>query len=965
MRRPPGRGGDGEEREPFPAIDWSNIDFSTFGRRRRQQPPPGGLVLALTALAVVFVVIPFVLGPLIAFLTDLLWFRSLGLESVYLVRYQAGFWAFVVFFLAFLLFAAVNLYFALRPQARATVIVQGQRRQGALAITLRLLPLLLIPSLFFGLAAGGEWDTILRWLNGQPFGTTDPVFGRDIAFYFFTLPFLSFLRVWIIVAVVLVAVGVFFVYSARGVVGIATGAVSAPTDLRQLGDLAGSFAAPPRAHLSILAGLFLLLLAGGYVLDQFGLLFARESVLTGAGYTSVNVRIPALTVLAVIVLVAALLAFANAFARTLWLLAGAIGLWVVSAVILLGIVPALVQTLIVNPDPISRERPYLDRHIQATRAAWGIANVEQSAYDVKSTPGGTDLQTYASADTTVRLWDYRPLLDALQQLQALRQYYAFTDVDVDRYTIKGVERPVMLSARELERSRLPTEAQTWQNQHLVYTHGYGAVVTPMNAVTAEGLPRFELADIPPVGEPTLTQPRIYYGEQTDAYVIVGTTQDEFDGADKTSRFAGGGGVGIGGLWDRILFAARFGDGNLLFTPQLTSDSRILFHRPIADRVRLIAPFLQFDADPYLVVADGQLWWIQDAYTTGNGYPYAAGRGGIDYIRNSVKIVVNAYDGSTTFYVVDDTDPVVRTLRRIYPDLFARSIDEMPASLRAHIRYPEGLFRAQVDVYATYHMTDPQEFYNRADAWKVANETFQQGGAKQPIEPYYVTTTLPGSQRSEFVLFVPMTPAGADRDNMVAWVAGRADAPDYGKLRVLTFPKDRVIFGPLQIEARIEADASIRQQLTLLSSGAGANVIRGNLLVLPSGGSFLYVEPLFVQAAQGRIPELRRVILATQERVVMEDTFEKALARLTAETIAGTPPAQPAQPSATPTPSPSATPKPSGTPAASASIAQLVKQASDQYDAAQTALRSGDFAEYGRQIAALNDTLAKLRAATAQ
>ena len=970
--QPPRRGGDGDERGPFD-VDWSNVDLTSFGRRRGAGRPPSGLIVALTIVAVIFLLVPFLVGPLIGFLTDLLWFRSLGLESVYLVRYSAGFWAFLWSFLAFFLFAAVNLYFALRPRLRRAVIEQGQPPGSALALTLRLLPILLVPAFFFGLAGSGQWDTILRWQNGAAFGATDPIFGRDIGFYFFTLPFLQFVRGWLLVAVILTAAGVAFVYSARGVAGVALGQIATPADLRQAGDLARSFATPARAHLSILAGLFLFLLAGGYVLDQFGLLFREEAVLTGAGYTSVNARLPALTILTVIVGLAGVLALANAFARTIWLLAGALGVWLLASVVLLGVYPGIVQTFVVNPDPINNERPYLERHIQATRAAFGLANIDESAFDVGTTPKPEDLQVFSAESSTVRLWDWRQLLDAYQQLQALRQYYVFNDVDVDRYQVRGAERPTMLAARELDVGKLPREARTWQNVHLVYTHGFGAVLTTVNGVTPEGLPRLELRDIPPQGEPKITEPRIYYGELTDNYIIVGATQDEFDGADQSSRFAGGGGIGVGSLWDRLLFAARFGDGNLLFTPQLTTQSRILFHRDIVERARLIAPFLTFDHDPYLVVVDGKLYWIHDAYTTGNGYPYSQFRGAANYIRNSVKVVTDAYDGTTTFYVIDSTDPVVRTLRKIYPDLFAHDVSEMPAALRAHLRYPEDLFRLQVDVFSTFHMSDPQEFYNRGDAWKIANELRQQGGQRTAVDPYYVTTTLPGSTHMEFVLFVPMTPAGNDRDNMVAWIAGRADAPDYGKLRVLRFPRERLIFGPLQIENRIDNDSSIRQQLTLLSSGAGASVVRGNLLVLPSGNSFLYVEPLYVQASQGRIPELRRVILATQERVVMEDTFEKALARLFTETTAGIPPSPTVAPGASPPPAASGTPaqvtptasRPPASGAVPTTVQQLVRDASDQFEAAQAALRAGDFAEYGRRIAQLQDTLTKLRAATGQ
>jgi uncharacterized membrane protein (UPF0182 family) len=407
------------------------------------------------------------------------------------------------------------------------------------------------------------------------------------------------------------------------------------------------------------------------------------------------------------------------------------------------------------------------------------------------------------------------------------------------------------------------------------------------------------------------------------------------------------------------------------TPQLTADSRVLFHRNIAERARLVAPFLTFDSDPYLVIADGQLWWMHDAYTTGSGYPYSVYSGASNYFRNSVKVVTNAYDGTMTFYVVDNGDPIIATLRGIYPTLFEKNVEDMPASLSAHIRYPEDLFRVQVDVFSNFHMTDPQEFYNRGDQWRVANEILEQGGQPRQIEPYYMTTQLPGSDRSEFVLFVPMTPGATDRDNMVAWIAGRADPPEYGRLRVLRFPKDRLVFGPLQIEARIEADSAIRQQLTLLSSGAGAQVIRGNLLVIPVGDSFLYVKPLFLQATQGRIPELRRVILATQDRIVMEDTFEKALARIHSEIAAGVPPTIPAPgASPSPTPAPTATPagSPQPTPAGSPgvpTVAQVIREASEHFDAAQAAYARGDFAEYGRRLELLQRSLADLRALTGQ
>ena len=967
MRNGPGRGDWGN-------IDWSRVDLPGLRRTGGPRRPANRISTVITIVVLALFLVPLLFAPIVGFLTDLLWFRSLGLEDVFLRRYTAGFWAFVVFLIAFFLIALPNLYFALRPQVpRIVVDTDAPRRAGALALTLRIMPVLLVPAFFFGLAGGDEWDALLRWLNGVPFGTTDPVFGRDIGFFFFTLPVLEFVRGWLLASIVLIAIGVVALYIVRGVIGVATQPL-AGADIGVSARNALALARPARAHLSILGGIFLALIASGYVLDQFDLLFRDETVLTGAGFTSITARLPALQILSVVVALAAVATFANAFFRTLWVLAGTLGLWLVASILLLGVYPSLIERFVVTPDQLNKERPYIARNIEATRQAYSLTNVDESDIDVANSPVEADVRTQFADTSSVRLWDYRPLLAAYQQLQALRQYYAFNDVDVDRYVINGNETPVMLSARELAANQLPAAAQTWVNRHLYYTHGFGAVMTPVGSVGIEGRPGFVLQDIPPVGQPKLDEPRIYYGELSTDYVIVGTSQDEFDYAqephDVTTRFSGGGGIGVSSLWDRLLFALRFGDLNLLISSQLSDSSRVLFHRQISEREQLIAPFLSYDPDPYLVIADGKQYWINDAYTTGDSYPYserygsgASGRtsklnaADINYIRNSVKVVTNAYDGSITYYIVDDQDPVLRTLRNIYPKLFV-PIAQMPPSLQAHLRYPEQLFSIQTQIFATYHMTDPSNFYNRNDAWRIANENFNAGASAQAIEPYYVTAQLPGSTKREFFLFVPMTPAGTQRDNMVAWVAGRADPSNYGKLRVLKLPQSRAIFGPLQIEARITADATIRQQTSLLTVGGGAQVIYGNLIVLPVGNSFLYVEPLFVQANNGKFPELQRVIVATQDKIAMSDSFPSALNALFASAPVTT------QPGPSPTPGPSATPTPSGS-AAAATVAQLVRSASDHYAKAQTALKNGDFTTYGQELKALEDDLAKLRTLTGQ
>src|SRR5438309_7777640 len=820
-----GRGGDGGR--DWGNIDWSNIDLSGFGRGGDRITGPSRRFVILAIVIFLILLIPVLIGPLVGFLTDLCMVRSLGADSVYLRRFTSGFYAFAVFGALFFVLALPNLYFALRPQVPRVVVDAERRRRGALPTTLRFMWLLLIPAFFFGLAGGDEWDMLLRWVNQVPFGTTDPVFGPDIGFYFFTLPVLEFVRGWILVALIVIAIGVVTLYFTRGVIGVATGSL-ASADIRVAGRTALALARPARAHLSILGGLFLAIIASGYLLDQFELLFRPESVLVGAGYTSINARLPALTILTVIVGVAALACFANAFRGTLWILGAAIVLWFAASLVVGGVYPALIQNFIVQPDQLNKERPYIGRNITATRAAYSLDTVDESAFNVADTPTAAEARAALSDTSTVRLWDYRPLQQVFDQQQALRQQYTFVDVDIDRYQVGGKEQPVMLSARELSSNRLPQ--QTWVNRHLVFTHGLGAVVSPVGGVAPDGSPVYLVKDIPPVGEPKIDQPRIYYGELTSDYVIVGTNQDEFDyttdQGNVQTRFSGTGGVGVGSLWDRLLFAIRLGDSNLLVSNQITGPSKVLFHRQIVPREKLIAPFLEYDPDPYLVIANGKLYWMNDAFTIGDQYPYserfsalgvssgALAGGRLDYIRNSVKVVTDAYDGTISYYIIDDKDPVVRNLKAIYPDLF-KSITDMPQALRDHIRYPEALFSIQAQTYAFYHMTNPDDFYNRTDAWKIANEVFTQGGPALPIEPYYVTTRLPGSNRPEFVLFVPMTPAGGERNNMVGWIAGRADAPDYGKLRVLTFPRDRPILGPLNIENRIEADSTIRQQLTLL------------------------------------------------------------------------------------------------------------------------------------------------------
>jgi uncharacterized membrane protein (UPF0182 family) len=595
----------------------------------------------------------------------------------------------------------------------------------------------------------------------------------------------------------------------------------------------------------------------------------------------------------------------------------------------------------VRPNELTAETPYIARAIAATRAGFGIDRVREREFPATPLDPGAVARQQATIDN-VRLWDYRPMLRTLGQIQTLRPYYTFADVDVDRYTIAGRQRQVMLAARELSVARLPEAARTWVNEHLVYTHGYGLVMTPVNRFTGEGMPEFFIKDIPPVTSVPLRldRPEIYFGELTTGYVVVNTAVPELDyprGDDNVyAHYQGRGGIRLSAL-ARLAMAYRFGDVRLALSRDIGPQSRLLFRRQIVARARQIAPFLRYDRDPYLVLADGRLVWILDAYTATDRYPYATRYGDVNYIRNSVKVVIDAYEGHVTFYLMAPEDPLARTFARVFPTLF-RPVAEMPPAIAAHLRYPVDLFELQAQVFATFHMRDPQVFYNREDAWQIPSEVF--GNETVRVEPYYVTMRLAEASAPEFVLILPFAPAG--RDNMIAWMAARNDPPHYGELIVYRFPKARIVFGPMQIEARINQDATIAQQLTLWNQ-QGSQVIRGNLLVIPIEDGLLYVEPLFLQAERSQLPELKRVIVASGAAVVMAPTLEAALAGL----LGGPRPPAHAPPAVPP----------------ASDLRALTEQALAIYRAAQERLRAGDLAGYSQEMARLGPVLERLDALT--
>jgi len=880
-----------------------------------------------------------VLGLASGFLVDWLWFTNLGYVSVFQTTIAAQILTFLTVFAVTASSLGLNAWLALRATQRRQFLL-APAQSSTLAVTpldqLRLVRDRLPWRMIIVIAAGivaiavawfelGNWMIFLTMIYGVPYGAADPLYGNDIGFYLFSLPALVEIMHWLLLVLFLSALFAGVVYLIYGEIELeAQRRWASPNVIR---------------HGSVLLGIFFLVKAWSYWLDRYMLLYADNGVVVGAGYTSIHVELPVLWILAGIAVIASLLSWSNIQARNYLRPLIAVGAVYGAAFVLAGVIPGLFQRFFVKPNELQWERPYIQNNISLTQMAYNLHHVE-----VRPFPAAQDLTVKAleanrATIDNIRLWDWQPLMDTYAQLQEIRTYYKFYDADIDRYWLNGKYQSVMLSARELQSSLLPPDAQTWVNRHLLFTHGNGVVMSPVTQKSPEGLPLLYLRDIPPVadGGPEVREPRIYFGEKMESYVIVKTTTPEFDypkGKDNVyAKYDGNGGLALGGIWRKTLFSYYFSDVNMLLSDYIGDDSRIMFRRDIQDRVRTIAPFLRYDHDPYLVVSDGRLFWILDAYTTSNYFPYAkpVPNGRLNYIRNAVKVVIDAYNGTTDFYLIDSDDPIAATYRRIFPALF-KPITAMPADLHRHIRYAEDLFLIQAQIYQTYHMDQPNVFYNREDLWQFPR--LPAGSRSSMMMPYYIIMRLPGEPQAEFVVMLPMVPSG--RDNMIAWLAGRCDPPDYGKLIVYEFPKEKLIYGPLQIEARINQNTEISQQLSLWNQ-MGSRVIRGNLLVIPIDDSILYVSPLYLRAVEGHLPELKRVIASYGERVVMKETLEEALAALFTE------------------PS-TAKAEPTGGATAPGVAANQARQALEHYDQAIEYLKSGNWAGFGAEIEAMRRVL---------
>ncbi|MCL0080880.1 UPF0182 family protein [Peptococcaceae bacterium] len=845
------------------------------------------LLFILAAVAFLIFTTSFGLASLY---TDWLWFSVLGYQSVFLtillsemgLRIAVGvlFFAFILFNLLFtrqfILKKVHEFKSRPRPAFDENVIEMRppleQFEQWIKLITKRalLIVFLVVSAVLAFMTSGafsGDWIILQKFLNGVYFGITDPIFAKDIGFYVFQLPFYQFILAFLSWSIIVTALAVGVLYTVS----------EALTNNGQIKLLKST---QSRLHLSVLAAVFFIVKAVDFYLSQFDLLFNSTGVVHGAGYTDVHVTLLALKVLAALSVLTAGIILVNIFLRRFnWVMYSVVGL-LVTAIILNGLAPAFVERFIVVPNQFNMEKPYITHNIEFTRKAYNLDEIETAAFPARVELTAQDIQENRATIDNIRVWDSIPLKQTYAQLQEMRLYYDFVDIDIDRYIIDGQLRQVMLAAREMNIDNFAPQAQTWVNQRLIYTHGFGVAMSPVNEATAVGLPKFFIKDIPPVGveEIPVDRPEIYFGEITNQHVFVNTHTDEFNfplGDENVfTQHTANVGIELGGFFNRAILAYALSDYRLMLSDDIHAESRVLLHRNIHERVPKIAPFLMYDNDPYIVVHEGGLYWIWDAYTTTNMFPYSEPfLGDLNYIRNSVKVVISAYSGEVNFYISDPEDPLIQSFSKIFPALF-KDLDEMPTGLQAHIRYPIDLFNIQAQMFTDYHMRDPLKFYNKEDRWELPTEIFMEDTVR--MGSFYTVLELPDGTGPEFVQIIPFTPVG--RDNMVAWMVGRSDGEHYGRLFVYKFPAGELVFGPMQVEARINQDGYISEQITLWDA-AGSSVTRGNLLVIPVNDGIIYVEPLYLQADAGGLPELRRVIVSHGDAVVMEPTLDKALQRL--------------------------------------------------------------------------------------
>ena len=936
-------------------LEWPAPQTGRPGHRRR-------FLLILIVLAVIF----FGGRTSLSYYVDVLWFRSLGYGEVFFKTLRLQWEVFTVF--AGVTFIILYGSFRLLKRAhlpdlpdRHTILIGGQPLKLPVEPVLRLIGLgiSLAIAVATGAAMAAEWPTLaLYWYAPGSFGSVvDPIFGKPLNFFFFALPAWQIILGWLLtLSLITCAVAVFFLLVTGGA-GVLAGRLSRHITL-------------PWRGFSIAFGFLLLILAMNAYISRFERLLDDHTIFGGVTYTDAHVILTGMLVVSAALVLGAMIAFINAVRvpRGRWLIAA-----ILPATVCYVAVQAIawyVGSFIVKPNELVREKPYIVYNTALTRQAYGLDRVTQREFPAETTVEAVDPSNNQATLQNIRLWDWRALQDTLRQIQEIRTYYDFPDIDIDRYDIDGTTREVMLAARELNVDKLPESSRNWINEKLIYTHGYGITMNPVNGFTPEGLPTLILSNMPvqtTVGSLKVTRPEIYFGELTNSDVYVKTRQQEFNypqgQSNNLNSYEGNGGIVLGGFLRRIIIALDHGDlAKLPFSDDVNPSSRLLMRRNIRDRVSALAPFLTYDQDPYIVIGDdGRLSWIMDGFTVSENYPYSThyslGNNLINYMRNSVKVVIDAYDGTTTFYVFDTEDPIIAAYRRIFPSLF-KDASTMPPGLRKHVRYPELLLKLQADVYGLYHMTDAEAFYNREDLWTVATEVgMTEGGeqATQAMQPNFVLMKLPGESGEEFVEILPFTPA--NRNNLIGWIAGRSDGAHYGTSVVYNFPKTKLVDGPLQIEARIDQNAQLSGQLTLWNQ-QGSHVRRGALLVIPTGKALLYAEPIYLQAERSPMPELRLVVLALQDRLAYGPTFESAMASLFGGTASSlTAPST----SAAGTPAELERKAPASVASPAANLNSLIAEAARDLADYQRLTAEGKLGEAGQKLEELKRVLDKLNA----
>lgn len=889
------------------------------------------------------------LSKLATVITDYWWFSHLGFENLFMISLKSKLFLFLIAAGIFFIFAKINILIASHNSSKKAQI----KKETKISFKLNFL-ITLILSFVIGLMFYNQWFTFLQYLNSSSFNVIEPIFFKDASFYVFILPALHNLWTYFMVMLlftILLVITNYFISYIWNFIKFGNFRFSGPDKIPKYNFDLKSFLTTVRkkaiVHISVLVSFMFLLLSVSHYLSKFNVMYSEKGIVVGAGYADIVAYIPIMKTLSIIAIVLFVSVYIWLYRSSHNLIKKKTVIGFVAMVYLLTlfiapiIVPSFIQSFIVTPNEINLESPYIQNNLNFTRYAYGLDEVEVKKFETNGTLDAEILNDQKSTIDNIRILDWRPLTQTYKQTQEIRLYYELSDVDLDRYYIDGKYTQVMISPRELAQSQITPNAQTWQNLHLVYTHGYGVVMSPVNNVTSQGLPNYFIKDIPPVytveeENIKIEKPQIYFGEEENNYIIVNSNVEEFDYPDQNSNtyinYDGKGGILLDTFFKKLMMALRFKDIKILLSGDITDESRIMYDRNILKRVNKLTPFFAFDSDPYIVISEGKLYWIIDAYTTTNKFPYSYKYNKLNYIRNPVKIVVDSYDGSVNYYIKDDTDALMKTYENIFPGIFKR-FDDMPDGLKDHIRYPVDLFRVQSSIYTTYHMDDVTIFYNKEDAWDIPNEVYGTG-RQVKVEPYYTIMKLPEEDTEEFILMTTYTPV--KKNNMISWFAARNDYENYGKLILYQFPKKTLIFGPLQIEAKFDQDSEISEQLTLWSQ-QGSSVTRGNLLVIPIENSILYVEPLYIQAETGQLPELKRILVSDGDKVVMEKTLGEALKSLFGEYKE----------------------KPDEGILEDLNIITLIKNANSYYDSILKSMENKDWSAIGDNLKKLGDTIKRL------